>query len=97
MAEEDEERERVLGLLRSQHSFPGPYLFRVVIRPEDRERITAIVEGALPDGASLEVTEQPSRHGAYVSLRCHTELPDAEAVVAVYDALRGIEGVLAVM
>lgn len=97
MAQDPAERERVLALLASQHTFPGPFLFRVVVRPPDRSRIVGLVEGAAGTDRLLHVGERASRHGAYVSLRIRVQVDDPEAVLQVYDALRGIEGVFAVM
>ena len=98
MADDDEDRERLLTLLRSQHRFPGEYTFRIVVRPEDRDRILGVVRSALPaDDALLDVGERPSRNGGYVALHTKVRVPSPEAVLAVYGALRGIEGVFAVM
>lgn len=97
MPEDPERRERLLALLASQHTFPGPYLFRVVVRPPDRGTIVSAVAGIAGEARIESVGERPSRHGAYVSLRIRVRLDDPESVLQVYDTIRAISGVFAVM
>ncbi len=98
MGTQSEEKDRLLELLRSQHTFPGPYLFRVIVRPTNRTTILSAVSVAVGGGeALLDVSERPSRKGSYVALHLRVHVVDAEAVLGVYDVLNRIDGVLAVM
>ena len=97
MAEQESERERLATLLKSHHTFPGEYRIRVVVRPELKPTITDAVAATVGEANMRNVGEQPSRQGAYVALRITFEASSAEVVLSVYDAVRGIDGVLAVM
>jgi putative lipoic acid-binding regulatory protein len=86
----------MLALLESQHSFPGSYTFRVVVRPAHRtEVVTALA--AVEATAVESVDEQPSRKGTYLSVRVTARVDSAEAVLEVYDVLQRLDSVLAVM
>lgn len=94
----DEARGRAIALLEGHHSFPGPFDFRVVVRPAARasavEAVAAVVGGADP---VLEVTERPSSGGAYLALRVRVQVADAVQVLEVYEALRHVEDVVTVL
>ncbi len=92
------ERDDALALLRSQHAFPGPFEFRVVVRPPDAPgTVTAMVAAAGPSGSLMEVSERKSRLGSYVALRIVLLVPDAEVVLDVYEVLKSVDGVLTTM
>ena len=96
MAKHDSDRERVLALLEAQHTFPGTFRFRVVVRPAVRSTILSVMGAAAPGGL-IDVTERPSRTGAYVALHLLVAVDRAEEVLGVYDVLARVDGVLAVM
>jgi len=91
------ERARSLALLREQHAFPGAFGFRVVIRPGLQaavvQAVTAVVDADALDG----VSERRSRNGAYLALRLQAVCSSAEQVLEVYEVLRRVDGVLAVL
>ncbi len=91
----DTERARALALLEHNHVFPGAYSLRVVVRPELREKVLAVV-GSSASGVQT-TSERASRKGTYVSLRLKLEVSSAEVVLDVYDALRELDGVLATL
>lgn len=89
------DRESALELLRSQHVFPGAYVFRIVVHPHAAAGVVSGVGAALPpEGGVVKVEQQASRSGRYVSLRLHTSLPDAEIVLDVYELLGSLDGVV---
>lgn len=90
------DRDEALELLRSTHTFPGPYRFRVVAPPGARAALLAAVAGVVGE-VEVDVVEQPSRTGAWISYRLQALLGSAEAVLAVYAAVREVDGVRAVM
>ena len=60
--EPDDRRERALALLESQHTFPGPFDFRVVTRPADRGILRGITRTVLIEainGQGLQFEERP--------------------------------------
>ncbi|MBN2798829.1 MAG: DUF493 domain-containing protein [Deltaproteobacteria bacterium] len=88
------DRDEALALLRSQHPFPGPFDFRVVILPAARSGVLSAMSAAAgPEAALLAVDERASSQGTYLSLRVRMSLPDAENVLHVYEILRDLEGV----
>jgi putative lipoic acid-binding regulatory protein len=90
------DRDSALALLRSQHAFPGPFEFRVVVRPPvAAATISAMVAAAGSDAALEELSERHSSGGKYVALHVRIRLSDAERVLDVYEVLRGVDGVMA--
>lgn len=98
MSEPTDEVARAIALLESQHTFPGPFEFRVVIRPAHRAAaLSALLSAAGGSEALLEVGERASSHGNYLALRIKVHLDAATRVLQVYEVLRQVEGVLTVM
>ena len=90
--------DQALALLEENHTFPGPYVFRVVVRPDDVAGIvSAVTAGAGEQARFLRTEERPSRKGTYVALHVHMELPHAEAVLDVYEVVGQLDGVLATL
>jgi putative lipoic acid-binding regulatory protein len=97
MAEEgvDPRRLRALALLESQHTFPGPFEFRVVMHPEGRAAVLgAMMSAAGPDALLLDVSERSSTNGKYLSLRVKVRLGRAEDVLEVYEVIRAVDDVI---
>ena len=98
MAADDESRERALLLLQNNHHFPGPFDFRVVVRPGHRPTVIAAIAGCLgSDDAVVRVGERPSRTGKFIALRIEVTVGSAEDVLACWDVLRTLDGVVTVM
>ena len=97
MSDAQTDRERSLELLRAAHTFPGPFQFRIVIHPGREADVIAALQSALGrDGAISEVTQRESRNGRFLSVRPTLHLDSAEEVLAVYAALKLVEGVITV-
>jgi len=98
MTEEKDPRDRAIALLESQHSFPGEFEFRVVIRPSAKTAalgaVMAVTGGVT---ALVDVSERPSSNGNYLSLRVRVEVDEATRVLDVYEVLRRVEGVLTIL
>lgn len=83
------DREHDLELLRNNHEFPCPYVFRIVLKPAAVASVVAVVSAAVGGGSSVqEVTSRESRTGKYVSVRMKIFVPSAESVLEVYALLR---------
>jgi uncharacterized protein len=82
-----------LDALRAVHAFPGPYTFKVIGENTDlfTARVLQVVRLALPAAIPSTTTRQ-SRHGKVQSVTLVVEVPSAEAVVAIYKALRLVPG-----
>ena len=71
--------------LETFETWPHRYTFKFIVPAEKKAELEAIFEG-------LEYSTRPSRTGKYLSLTCVQELPTADAVIAVYQRVEGIEG-----
>jgi len=89
--------ERMLDLLRAQHDFPGPFMFKVIYKagPGVGDRVVAAVceaTGIAPP-ATAPTTRQ-SGGGKFESMTLDLEVRSAEEVLTVYEILNGFEQVL---
>ncbi len=91
------DRQETLELLRSQHDFPGPFDYRVVLDPDARGRVLLAAREALAQGSIDVVGSKTSRRGTYISLHLRAQVSSAEDVLRVYAALQGIDGVHSLM
>jgi putative lipoic acid-binding regulatory protein len=90
------DREAALALLQSQHEFPGPFEFRVVVPPKKKElTVSAIVAAAGREARVVRLGERYSRTGKYVALQVKLHLASAEMVLEVYAVIRSLDYVLA--
>ena len=92
-----DEEARLRELLESQHTFPGPYAFKVICRnaPGAQE---SIIAGLLQrTGLALEASGEgmrPSRKGNYVSLTLTLQANLAQDVLDVYACLKTFDSVI---
>lgn len=94
----DGDRERTLALLEANHTFPGEYGFRVVTKPGHRPAVVSAVRAAGGEGLDIiRVGERPSRKGNWVSVHVDVTVQSAEVVVAVYEVLASLDGVVMTM
>ena len=85
------DRDRALALLNDTHRFPGPFEFRFVIRPADRATVLSAVVAAGAGRLSVHgVDERPSRTGAWIGLHVGVTVEDADTVLGVWEAMRGM-------
>ncbi len=73
--------------------YPCDFTFRIVARQSSDlcETCRDLVEGTLGRRAD-KVIEQPSKNGAYASIRVSITVETADEIRSVYQALRSIEG-----
>ncbi len=92
------DRDDSLALLRSVHSFPGPFEFRVVVHPPQAPSVlSAMTAAAGPASKVVHVDERRSAQGKYLALHVQIHLENAEDVLEVYGVLKQVEGVLLTM
>jgi putative lipoic acid-binding regulatory protein len=85
-----------LKLLEEHHQFPGPYTFKVIGAWED-QFVNAVKEaavGVLEKASDCRLSTRPSSKGRYVSISLETQMRDSAQVLAMYAALRKVEGVV---
>ncbi len=73
--------------LNTHHTWPGSYLFKFVVPEMKREELL----GLIPTGLRQE---RWSKNGRYVALSIKTHMPDADAVIAVYQRVTVVEGLV---
>lgn len=89
---------RARALLEAHHTFPGPFEFRVVVRPVHRSAaVTAVAHAVGGSESLLSIDERRSSQGTYVSLRIRVHAETVDTVLGVYEVIRTVEGVLTVM
>lgn len=89
------DRAEAIALLEAEHTFPGSFQFRVVVRPTHRDAVVSSMAQSveLPTHVAV-VEERPSSKGTYLALRVTLPLTQAEEVLVVYASLNDHEGVL---
>ena len=96
----DTDRERALGLLKATHRFPVEYYLSVITLHAEavflqvRAAVEAGPAGPLSDDAYQRV---PSSGGKYASHRFRVRCDSAEDVLALYDRVKAVEGVVNIM
>lgn len=94
------DRTQALELLEKHHSFPGAYTFKIIGFNaegllEDVRRVAQ--EAAGPMETQIEVRGRPSKGCRYLSVTLELEVTGAEQVLKLYDALRRVPGVMALV
>ena len=88
-------RAESLELLKSQHHFPGPFDFRVVVKKGHKTEVVNAVLAVSGDGTLVsDVVERPSRKGTYVALVITVKLRDARQVFDIYDVIKQLPSVV---
>lgn len=95
--DESSDPERLLELLQAQHSFPGPYVFKIFYRnqPSTGDAIVAAICsrcGIDPD--SLTPSLRASSGARFVSMSLEVEVSSAPQVLEVYAALKELDSVI---
>ena len=92
------DRDALLDLLRKNHTFPGPYELRAVVRPDSAPLVVSAVAAALGEGERVvRVDERRSRNGNYVALHVQMLVLEPERILDAYEVLKGIDGVMATL
>lgn len=87
--------ESMRALLEQHHTFPGPYVFRVIGAAKgDSVDVQAGIEQTLGAQAiSFTLTTQPSSAGRFVSYRVNAHLETVEQVLSLTSQLQQLPGV----
>ncbi len=90
--------QEALKLLEEHHQFPGEYMFKVIGFAGEgfAEAVRAAAESVLGPLADdgRQVRCRPSSGGRYLSVTLEVEVAGGGQVLAVYQALRCVEGVV---
>lgn len=93
----DQDKARLLELLRNNHTYPGDHRVQIIVRQEEATvtRVLGVVAAHVGRADLSDRTVQvPSKNGSYVSLRIAVPMNAPEDVIALYELLDRTEGLL---
>lgn len=76
-------------LLNEQNDWPEFYTFKFVIKTPDKAKLLAVL-------ADHKVTEKLSKNGNYTSVTSRLYANSADEILAVYEEVKKIDGVLSI-
>ncbi len=79
--------QKLKELLESEHSWPGPYLFKFIVPAENGDFLIAMFRRG-------EIKKRYSRSGKYLSLSVTMHMSGAEEVISVYKSAAKIPGLI---
>ena len=84
-----------IQLLEQTHSFPCPYLFKVIGKPADNfvGRVLQAVRSELSADAEPPFSSRKSSKGRHVSVSIEPTIEQPRQIVKIYDNLKGLDGV----
>jgi putative lipoic acid-binding regulatory protein len=88
--EHDEARHRMREALNKVHEWPSVYMFKFILEP-DEHRLNAVLALFPPEA---EVLRKYSQAGKYLGITVKEVMLSADEVVARYDQVAKIEGVI---
>jgi hypothetical protein len=74
-------------LLESELSWPHRYRFKFVVPAAQRDALVGLLQDA-------DLSFRESKGGRFVSVTAEMEMDSPDAVIAVYDRVQGIEGLV---
>jgi len=82
--------------LEQGHTFPGPFLFKIIGKPEDQfvERVVSRVRQELELDEEPDFQTKSTPAGRHVSITMEPRVRSADDVVSLYAALRDMPGVV---
>jgi putative lipoic acid-binding regulatory protein len=90
------DRSSAIELLEANHTFPGPYLFKVIGRQESGfvARVVAAVRDEMAEQTDPPYTVRETAGGRHVSVSLEPVMQTAEQVLAVYRRISTITGLV---
>lgn len=77
------------ALLDTNHTWPSHYTFKFIVPAAEVTRMRELLHG---EGAA----ERPSSKGHYVSFSLTKMMHSSDAVIAMYDLVRGVPGLVSI-
>jgi uncharacterized protein len=83
-------------ILESRHSFPGPFLFKVIGSAEDNflARVISAVRNELNMETDPVYSMRSTKTGDHIAITLEPECASAQQVLAIYSRLSGMNGVV---
>lgn len=79
--------ENFIELLREQLQFPTYYVFKFIVKMDQKDEVIKLFNGAIYD-------EQPSKNGNYVSISSQMLMKTPEEIGEIYLKASSIKGVI---
>jgi putative lipoic acid-binding regulatory protein len=94
-----DKQDQFLELLKTQHTFPGPYTIKFIGLAEGNftERVVASVRAALGSTMDPPYTTRPSRNDTHVSVTLQPIVSTPEQVVAIYEQVKQVRGLCVIL
>lgn len=73
--------------LESNHTFPGDYTFKFIVKPEHQSLVESLVKDAV-------IKLKPSSGNKYVSVTIKAHMQSSTEVVKVYKEAKKIDGII---
>ena len=73
--------------LEGNHTFPGEYVFKFIVKPDQKEKVISLVKDA-------EIKLKPSSGNKYISVTIISTMANSAEVVEVYKEAKKIEGII---
>lgn len=83
----DDKSEKFRDLLEQNYQWPDYYTFKFIVKAEDQDRVIQLLEGH-------EVQLKVSEKGNYISITSRLYVSTTDDVIAVYEAVALIPGVM---
>lgn len=74
--------------LENNHTFPGAYTFKFIVKPQHQLKVEQLIEQA-------DISLKPSSGGKYVSITLNAQMESSEEVINVYQRAKKIDGIIA--
>lgn len=88
-----------IELLESTHTFPGPYVFKVIgiVEGDFAERVLGAVIVVLSEKHGAVLSQRPSGSGRHVSVSIEAQVESAAIVHQLYEELLRLQGLVMVL
>ena len=75
-------------LLNQEYSWPATYPFKFIVPAGEEKAIEALFK------KEVEIKKKPSSGGKYTSITIHAQMVNADEIMAIYQAVSSITGVI---
>ncbi len=93
------ENEQALELLNATHNFPCAFTFKVIGRSSDEfvSQVVEVVQSAMQSNERIPYSTRATPNGKHVAVTLEPHIESAELVLATYERLKSVDGVVMTM
>ncbi len=94
-----EDRERAIRLLEATHTFPCPYLIKVIGRSDDTfvQRVMEALHSVQQSDCTPPCRTRQTPNGRHIAVTLEPTVASAEEVLEIYRCVRQVDGVVMMM